>query len=58
MTGVQTCALPILDNKLYKKKELMEANGGYSKNPELGNEIGSMLVQSIHAKLDILKAFN
>ncbi len=48
----------VLDNKLYKKKELMEANGGYSKNPELGNEIGSMLVQSIHAKLDILKAFN
>ena len=41
-----------------KKKELMEANGGYSKNPALGNEIGSMLVQSIHAKLDILKAFN
>ena len=48
----------VLDNKLYKKKELMEANGGYSKNPDLGNEIGSMLVESIHAKLDILNAIN
>ena len=48
----------ILDTKVNKKKELMMANGGYSKNPELGNEIGNMLVDSIHAKLDILNAIN
>ena len=37
---------------------IMNNNGGYSNNEELGNEIGELLVNSIQAKLKILEKFN
>ena len=38
-------------------KELMKVKGGYEKNIEIGNKVNDMLVDSINAKLAIIKEF-
>jgi hypothetical protein len=35
----------------------MNVRGGYERNPELGGEIGNMIVDSIHSKLKIIQAY-
>lgn len=47
----------LLDKKLEEKKQLMNVRGGYERNPELGGEIGNMIVDSIHSKLKIIQAY-
>ena len=48
----------LLDKKLEEKKQLMNVRGGYERNPELGGEIGNMIVDSIHSKLKIIQAYD
>ena len=43
-----------LDRKVERKKEFMNSNGGYLKNPYLAGEIGDLLVESIQAKLKLM----
>ena len=47
-----------LDKKVERKKEIMNTNGGYLKNPYLASEIGDLLVESIQAKLKIMNKLN
>ena len=43
-----------LDEKVKMKKELMNVNGGYENNTELGNKVNLILVDSIKGKLTVL----
>ena len=43
-----------LENEVKQKKEYMKLNGGYQKNPLMGDELGDMLIESIHAKLNVI----
>ena len=43
-----------IDKKIERKKEIMNVNGGYLKNPNLAGEIGDLLVESIQAKLQLV----
>ena len=43
-----------IDRKVERKKEFMNSNGGYLKNPYLAGEIGDLLVESIQAKLKLM----
>ncbi len=43
-----------IDQKVERKKEIMNVNGGYLKNPNLAGEIGDLLVESIQAKLKLM----
>jgi hypothetical protein len=36
----------------------MKLNGGYQKNPKIGDQLGSMLIESIQSKLDIINKLN
>ena len=47
-----------IDKKVERKKEIMNTNGGYLKNPYLAGEIGDLLVESIQAKLKIMNKLN
>ena len=51
MIKAQTDAL---ENEVKQKKEYMKLNGGYQKNPLMGDELGDMLIESIHAKLNVI----
>ncbi len=55
LVKIQTEAL---DNELQQKKEFMKLNGGYQKNPKIGDQLGSMLIESIQSKLDIINKLN
>ena len=46
------------DRKLNQKREFLQINGGYAKNPTLGDEMGDMLIESIQAKLKIMNKLN
>ena len=39
-------------------EQLMKLNGGIENNPELGKKVSSLLIESIEAKLSILKKVN
>ncbi len=43
-----------IDRKVERKKEIINSNGGYLKNPYLAGEIGDLLVESIQAKLELM----
>jgi len=43
-----------LDEKVKMKKELMNVNGGYENNTELGNKVNLILIDSIKGKLTVL----
>ena len=48
----------LLDNEVQQKKEYMKLNGGYQKNPLMGDKLGDMLIESIHAKIDVINQLN
>ena len=44
----------LIDRRVERKKEIINSNGGYLKNPYLAGEIGDLLVESIQAKLKLM----
>ena len=46
-----------IDNKIKKKQELLDINGGNFNNPGLVEEVGKLLINSVKTKLDILTKF-
>ena len=44
--------------KYNKKKQMLRINGGYLNNPELGDEVGDLLIESISNKLKIMNKLN
>ena len=55
MAKAQTEAI---DNKVNLKKQILHLNGGYLNNPQLGDEVGDLLIESIQAKLSIMNKLN
>ena len=47
-----------LERKAEMKEKLLQLNGGVESNPELGKRVSSLLIDSIEAKLSILKKVN
>ena len=47
-----------IDNKVQQKKQILKLNGGYLKNPKLGDEVGDLLIESIQTKLNIMNKLN
>ena len=47
-----------IDNKVQQKKQMLRINGGYLNNPELGDEVGDLLIESISNKLKIMNKLN
>ena len=45
------------EEKIALHKELMNVNGGYGKNPDLGGKISDLLIENIKAKLTIVDEF-
>ena len=45
----------LLDNQVKQKNQLIKYSGGYEKNPELGDEVGNMIIESIQAKLQMIQ---
>lgn len=43
-----------IDEKVRLQKEFMRLNGGYEKNPDIGENIGNMIIDSIKGKLIII----
>ena len=43
-----------IDNKVQQKKQILKLNGGYLNNPQLGDEVGDLLIESIQTKLNIM----
>ena len=43
-----------LEKEAYMKEKLLNLNGGIENNPELGQKVSSLLIDSIEAKLSIL----
>ena len=48
----------ILDDNVKKKEKVLKLNGGIEKNPEMGQKISDLLIDSIEAKLSILSKVN
>lgn len=44
----------VLEEKVKNKKAFLRINGGYEKNPQLGNSLGDLLIESIKAKMAII----
>ena len=55
MAKAQTEAI---DNKVQQKKQILHLNGGYLNNPQLGDEVGDLLIESIQTKLGIMNKLN
>ena len=55
MAKAQTEAI---DNKVQQKKQILNLNGGYLNNLELGDEVGDLLIESIQTKLGIMNKLN
>ena len=55
MAKAQTEAI---DNKVNQKKQILHLNGGYLNNPQLGDEVGDLLIESIQTKLNIMNKLN
>ena len=47
-----------IDNKVLQKKQILHLNGGYLNNPQLGDEVGDLLIESIQTKLGIMNKLN
>ena len=47
-----------LEKKAEMNEKLLKLNGGIENNPELGKKVSSLLIDSIEAKLSILKKVN
>ena len=47
-----------IDNKVQQKKQMLKLNGGYLNNPQLGDEVGDLLIESIQNKLSIMNKLN
>ena len=45
------------EEKIALHKELMNVNGGYGKNPDIGGKISDLLIENIKAKLTIVDEF-
>ena len=48
----------VLEKEAQMKEKLLKLNGGIENNPELGKKVSSLLIDSIGAKLSILKKMN
>ena len=48
----------VLDDNVKKKEKVLKLNGGIEKNPEMGQKISDLLIDSIEAKLSILSKVN
>ena len=44
----------LIEEKAHLQKELMRINGGYAKNPDIGDKVSDLLIDSIKAKLTII----
>ena len=47
-----------IDSKVQQKKQILKLNGGYLNNPQLGDEVGDLLIESIQTKLGIMNRLN
>ena len=45
----------IIEQETEQKEKLLQINGGIENNPKLGREVGSLLLDSIEAKINLLK---
>ena len=43
-----------LDSEAKQKQEYLKLNGGYQQNPEMGDQLGDLLIESIYAKLNVI----
>ena len=48
----------IIDQEADLKEKLLHVNGGIENNPELGRKVSNLLIDSIQAKINILKKMN
>ena len=48
----------IIEREVEQKEKLLELNGGIENNPKLGKEVGNLLLDSIEAKINLLKKMN
>ena len=48
----------IIEQEAEMKEKLLQLNGGIENNPELGKKVSSLLIDSIEAKINILKKMN
>ena len=47
-----------MENQAMMQEKLMKLNGGIGNNPNLGKKVSNLLIDSIEAKLSILKQIN
>ena len=47
-----------IDIKVQQKKQILQLNGGYLNNPQLGDEVGDLLIESIQTKLGLMNKLN
>ena len=48
----------ILEKKAEEKEKLLKLKGGIENNPELGKQVSSLLIDSIEAKINMIKKMN
>ena len=48
----------ILEQKAEEKEKLLQLKGGVENNPELGKQVSSLIIDSIEAKINMLKKIN
>ena len=47
----------LIDNKVKQKEQYLKLTGGVENNPEVGNEMSELIIDSIGAKLTILNVY-
>ena len=47
-----------LEQKAEEKEKLLQLKGGVENNPELGKQVSSLIIDSIEAKINMLKKIN
>ena len=47
----------IMDNEVKKNEKILKLYGGVKNNPQIGQKISKLLIDSIEAKLSILDKF-
>ena len=48
----------ILEEEANKREKILKGNGGFENNVELGQKVSNLLIDSIQAKINILKKMN
>ena len=48
----------IIDQQADMNEKLLKINGGIENNPELGKKVTNLIIDSIQAKINILKKMN